>query len=741
MRVFLLVVSVVVAVVGAVAAIGCLGLEPPIAPATLSINLVVGYFFWLFGVLVVWYGRPGRDVVLFYAMAMALSLVILVYRPENDLGLGSAGRMAGAILSHGLYPLTVTLLLHFSIFFPDGAPGWARKVVPAFYLVSFVLSAWLVASMVAPGPRESAFLSYTGALRALRVYLPVVFLISPVVWMVKLRWAVSSTTKKKLKWLLWGMAVGIGPHLLLYELPQGLGADPLLPEEVTELVSVVAGAGILVAVARYRLLDIDTVISRSIVYIVVSALVAGAYLALVAAGDALVTGTASGSPALVRLPVVLLLALVFAPARSLAEGAVDRLFFRRRRDQRLALIELSRTASRTLDMRKLAEHIARTVCQVVGVEKVVLFASDGRGDRLVQVWPWDDVKALRSVDSSHVVKFPDGVVVLDDGRPGALDGLYLATALRTEGKLAGILAVGPKPSGEVFNDDELRFIEAVAAQTALAFSTALAFEQVRKQRDELEKRVYERTAQLAQANDRLVEQYQKLQKLDEMKETMTRMVVHDLRNPITTIAVAAELALAECEEGGSEAEVVQSLELIRETSLQLNDMAQSMLDTARIEAGTLQLRREDVDISRLLSTCAGRMRILAGTRHVGIEVKAAQGVTFRLDRELMERVVTNLLANAIRHAKTGGRVVLSCRTRDDRCLEIWVTNDGPAIPPEVRPRIFDRFFQVTDTRRGAGLGLHFCRMVCRAHGGDIDVISPLVGRTNGARFVITLPAS
>ncbi|RME30217.1 MAG: hypothetical protein D6806_00505, partial [Deltaproteobacteria bacterium] len=630
-RIFLMCLGAVVAVLGAVAAIGCLGLEPPIPSGTLIVNLVVGYFFWLFGMLVVWHGRAERDVLLFYAMAMTLSLVILIYRPENALGLGEAGRIAGAVLSHGLYPLTVTLLLHFSIYFPNGAPAWARRLVPFIYLASASLSAWLAWSMLSG--RHTGDLSYASAMRALRLYLPVVFFASPAIWIARLRRTRDSVTKKKLKWLLWGMAVGIGPHLLLFELPQGLGQGPLLPEELTETFSIIAGASVLIAVARYRLLDIDTVISRSIVYIVLSAVVAVAYLSLVAAGDTLILESRAGSYTLVRLPVVLLLALAFAPARRMAEDAVDRLFFRKRRDQRQALIELSRTAARTLDMRRLAGHIAKVVEDAVGVQALALYALDDT--RLRQIWP-ESGEEMSTLDASLLEALPEGVSVFQPGEKCPIEGMRLLVPLRAEEKPAGLLAVGEKKSGEQFSDDELRFLDAVAAQTALAFSTALAFEQLRRQKEELEQRVYERTMQLSQANDRLVEQYQKLQRLDELKETMAHMVVHDLRNPITTIAVAAELAVSELDEGNCTEEVRQSLELIKETSWHLNDMAQSMLDVARIEEGTLEVRHEDFDLTGLLSSCANRMRVLAGTRHLKVQLNADPHLESRMDRQLME---------------------------------------------------------------------------------------------------------
>jgi len=742
LRRILLGLGMLVPVLGLLAVVGSRALPPPVSTSTIVINIMVGFFFWLFAMLVAWHGQMQRDVLLFYSMAMTLAVVVLVYRPENDLGLGTTGQLLGALLSHGLYPLTVTLLLHFSISFPDGVPAGARRLVPLLYLASVSLSAWLLATMlqVEPGGTAADLAAYQQAQRALQIYLPLVFALSPVLWAVKLTRTQDLATRKKLKWLIWGMAVGIAPHLLLYELPQGLGLAPVLPEQITVPLSIVAGASVLVAVTRYRLLDINLVINRSLVYLILSVVVVMVYLGLVALGDALLAGSRLTSSAWVRVPVVLALALLFAPARNLAQAAVDRLFFRKRHDQRLALMELSRAAARTLDIGELAGRLVELVSSVLGADKAAVFASDRDRQQLQEIVP-DGTRPAATIEVAEVPGLEDSAIVYTSDDRSALAGFQVLVALQAEQRLSGMLALGPKRSGEVFDEDDLHFLDAVAAQTALAFETARAFQQLRDLNAELEQKVYERTAQLSQANDRLVEQYQQLQKLDELKETMTRMVVHDLRNPITTIALGAELALAES--SSLPEEIQHSLALIQETSGHLNNMVQSMLDSARIEAGTLKIERKPVFIAGLLKDCAERLRILARAKHVDLQVEADEQLQFQLDEELVGRVVVNLLANAVRHSRPGQPIRLGARRHEPGKLEISVSNNGPVIPDEIKDRIFDKFFQASDggksSRQGGGLGLHFCKMVCQAHGGDISVLSPLPGKSFGARFLLTLP--
>jgi signal transduction histidine kinase len=111
------------------------------------------------------------------------------------------------------------------------------------------------------------------------------------------------------------------------------------------------------------------------------------------------------------------------------------------------------------------------------------------------------------------------------------------------------------------------------------------------------------------------------------------------------------------------------------------------------------------------------------------------------DREILRRVLENLLDNSQKYAPTGGTIAVSARVVERGCVELSVTDDGPGIPPAHRERVFEKYFRVEEqaaahARTSRGLGLTFCRVAVEAHGGRIRVED---GRPGGARFVITLP--
>jgi signal transduction histidine kinase len=120
--------------------------------------------------------------------------------------------------------------------------------------------------------------------------------------------------------------------------------------------------------------------------------------------------------------------------------------------------------------------------------------------------------------------------------------------------------------------------------------------------------------------------------------------------------------------------------------------------------------------------------------HVDVAV-AGDGPVARLDRAMVQRVVLNLLLNAVQAMDGAGTATLSC-TSTDGWTEIAVTDTGPGIPPDLRERIFEPFY--TTKARGSGLGLAIARQVAESHGGTLVVTS---GATGGARFVLRLPSA
>jgi two-component system sensor histidine kinase ResE len=174
-------------------------------------------------------------------------------------------------------------------------------------------------------------------------------------------------------------------------------------------------------------------------------------------------------------------------------------------------------------------------------------------------------------------------------------------------------------------------------------------------------------------------------------------------------------------------------------------LVDDLLDLARLEAGEVTLAREPVDMREVLRACASRFAPQANNAGVYLEVDAPDPLReVAGDADRLGQAFGNLVDNALKHAGNeggGGRVVL--QAEDQQALVVCsVTDNGPGIPSEDLPRIFERFYQVDKSRvrraSGAGLGLAIAKEIVQAHGGLIDVESV---EGLGTRFTVRLPAN
>ncbi|SMF50655.1 PAS domain S-box-containing protein [Azospirillum oryzae] len=217
------------------------------------------------------------------------------------------------------------------------------------------------------------------------------------------------------------------------------------------------------------------------------------------------------------------------------------------------------------------------------------------------------------------------------------------------------------------------------------------------------------------------------------RERFLAAASHDLRQPVQALLLLSDLLLKESLPAGAR----RMAEQIQSSLGGLGGMLDGMLDISKLEAGLVAPNPEPVDIAALLARLHGEFSALAEKGGQSLRL-VAPSLSTRTDPGLLERVLRNLLTNALRYAP-GGRVLLGARRRGDR-LQIEVWDNGIGIADQHIGRIFQDFFQVgnaaRDRREGLGLGLSIARRLVTMLGGDIDVTSSL-GR--GSRFTVSLP--
>jgi signal transduction histidine kinase len=215
----------------------------------------------------------------------------------------------------------------------------------------------------------------------------------------------------------------------------------------------------------------------------------------------------------------------------------------------------------------------------------------------------------------------------------------------------------------------------------------------------------------------------------------TADVAHELRTPLNRMFNVAEVALLQDDAAGARA----ALESIHSTARDLSGVVQALLLLAEIDDASFVLRRSEIEVGPWIEGTVETFEPAFEERSVSLVARADPG---RLsgDRVLLDRLVANLLENALRHTPPGGRVELSAE-RLDGDWRICVEDSGAGIPEHARERVFDRFARLDPTvrRTGAGIGLALARAIARRHGGDL--VATEAPRSKGARLVLTLPAS
>ncbi|NDJ75989.1 MAG: cyclic nucleotide-binding domain-containing protein [Chloroflexi bacterium] len=252
--------------------------------------------------------------------------------------------------------------------------------------------------------------------------------------------------------------------------------------------------------------------------------------------------------------------------------------------------------------------------------------------------------------------------------------------------------------------------------------------------DQVEQELVQQVTELQSEKEHLLE-------LQRVRQETSNLVIHDLRNPLGVIAGGLnmlEMVLPE--------EVLADnrdiLDLAVSASDRMMRLVDSLLDVARLETGEMRLSLGATNLGTLMDEAVNRTRLAARQRQVTVHAVYPDDMpSIVIDGETIDRVLANLVDNALKYTPADGTITVAADVYDDE-LVLSITDTGPGIPPDQRQRIFERFAQVEGSsvahrRRGFGLGLTFCKLAVEAHGGHIWVEEGPGGI--GSRFAFSLP--
>jgi two-component system phosphate regulon sensor histidine kinase PhoR len=225
-------------------------------------------------------------------------------------------------------------------------------------------------------------------------------------------------------------------------------------------------------------------------------------------------------------------------------------------------------------------------------------------------------------------------------------------------------------------------------------------------------------------------------RLSQVKSDFVSNASHELRTPLTSIRGYLEAIQDAAREGVPPEPAFVEVE--HQNAIRMERLIDDLLELSRAESTVVPLEREEITLSDLLARVAELHRESANRAGKTLKVLAGEG-TVRVDTRKLLLAVSNLVDNAIKYGREGGRVSISGKVEGGACT-LEVSDDGPGIPADELPRIFERFYRVDKGRSrelgGTGLGLSIARHVVESHGGTIRAESRL---GIGTRFIIRVP--
>ncbi len=259
--------------------------------------------------------------------------------------------------------------------------------------------------------------------------------------------------------------------------------------------------------------------------------------------------------------------------------------------------------------------------------------------------------------------------------------------------------------------------------------------ELRTARDDLERQVAERTAELRARNVELARANLELMQRAEQRSRLVVDLSHELRTPLTSIKGSAQ-NLIDGIAGKLNADQLEYMEIIRDQSNRLIDEARTIIEAARGDEVRVELRLAEIDLMDLIADVRRRLEPSAIERGLALALVSGEPrLPARVDEAKVRTVVENLVSNAIKFTDPGGEITIDVRATESEA-RIEVRDTGVGIAPDELPKMFQRFVRGSTDRPGTGVGLSVSRELARLHGGEIHASSE---PGKGSEFVVSLP--
>lgn len=511
----------------------------------------------------------------------------------------------------------------------------------------------------------------------------------------------STKTRQQMKIVLFGILAAVIPLLGLNILPSVILRQTIIPPGFSLLFILFIPIGMGYAIVTQRLMDIDIVIRRGVVYgliTIVMAVILSITIFLIMAYH---KSIGVSQQVLIALVLGAIAVALFGPTKKYIEILVDKFIYQDWYDYRQIIQSLSTALKLQNDSTSISRLIVGTIVNTLNLAGGCMFVKTQSGSlevrasqgTLANIHKQKQLLIL-TTQPSHRIEFPTSASSVDP------ELAFIIPLIAAE-KEVGIMCLSPKASKQNFSSSDLYLLQGLVSVAAIALHSAILTRDV------------------------------------SIRDTFVSIASHELRTPMSSIMGYAELLLRR---DPPKTTRKQWLSNIIESGQFISNMVDDLLNVTRIQAGKVNMKLERVNLSDLLKESLAIIRENTSKHEFVINMEDDLPVVF-VDHDKFGQVISNLLDNAVKYSPTGGRITISTKADVKRQrIVVSVSDEGIGIGPEDKGSLFTTFHRIrrpeTQGIRGSGLGLYIVKEWTEAMGGEIWLESEL---DKGSTFFVAIP--
>jgi len=696
-------------------------LQMPFPMIYLAIGLIglgIGFIVFLL--------RPKeRQARIFYWASLSFSSAIIISGGFHCLGRNSLSYLPG-ILFYLLYPLAPACLLHFALSFYRRQSRKNLVIIygPALLFILGLESTFLISSLASSIEIHRI---YQSIFYVFRFYI-VAFVLASIVHLIfGLRKASDEVPRAQIKWILYGLFVGLGPFIFFYQVPQVFRSDPLISEDLSSLFFIFVPLAFALAIIKFKLMNIELLIHRSLVYGFLTIFTVSLYIFLGFVFQNLLSTFIQVRDTAIYAVAAVAAAAAFHPARKKIQDFVDKSFYRLSYDYRKTIHNFNEKAQRMINQEHLINFFLMKMSQTLPLEHIGVFTYSTRAKKTrVQIQTGAD----RNLEQLTRIPAREGKIMarrgtlrteknIDFSYEELLKEIHLEIVLPfvlRSGSYSGFLSLGKKKSGERFSRDDLELIQTMSGELILNLERLRLQEEVILERAEKEK----------------------LDELNRLKTEFISTLSHELRTPMSSIRGLTEvLQEGKIKDRTKHEEIIK---LVAGESSRLIRLLHNILDFGRIERKektyhfqNIELRSVVNEVTKLFDHALEKEGFLLRI------VFPEDPLYIKGDEDALKQALINLIDNAIKYSVRKKEVDVEVIELKNK-IEIRVRDKGIGIPLGDQEKIFEKFYRHPEARqhrpKGVGLGLKITKHIIDAHHGKIRVKSQ---PGEGSTFSLILP--